>query len=99
MGIPILRWISTSQKVSSNNDKICFMGKSVSKAADYLNNTIAPGLLSKKLIIVEQESIDKLMIEMDGTENKSKFGVNIILGVSLAFCQVRAPLPSHCRLS
>uniref|UniRef100_A0A8I5YC61 phosphopyruvate hydratase n=1 Tax=Rattus norvegicus TaxID=10116 RepID=A0A8I5YC61_RAT len=45
---------------------------------------------SKKLNVVEQEKIDQLMIEMDGTENKSKFGANAILGVSLAVCKAGA---------
>ncbi|ELW50698.1 Alpha-enolase [Tupaia chinensis] len=44
----------------------------------------------KKLNVVEQEKIDKLMIEMDGMENKSKFGVNAILRVSLAVCKAGA---------
>ncbi|XP_023601670.1 alpha-enolase isoform X4 [Myotis lucifugus] len=44
----------------------------------------------RKLNVVEQEKIDKLMIEMDGTENKSKFGANAILGVSLAVCKAGA---------
>ncbi|XP_032491717.1 alpha-enolase isoform X4 [Phocoena sinus] len=43
-----------------------------------------------KLNVVEQQQIDKLMIEMDGTENKSKFGANAILGVSLAVCKAGA---------
>uniref|UniRef100_A0A2I3HMX3 phosphopyruvate hydratase n=1 Tax=Nomascus leucogenys TaxID=61853 RepID=A0A2I3HMX3_NOMLE len=46
--------------------------------------------VSKKLSITEQEKIDKLMIEMDGTENKSKFGANAILGMSLAACKASA---------
>uniref|UniRef100_A0A8C2LLG3 Enolase n=1 Tax=Cricetulus griseus TaxID=10029 RepID=A0A8C2LLG3_CRIGR len=45
---------------------------------------------TSKLNIVEPEKIDKLMIEMDGTENKSKFGANAILGVSLAVCKAGA---------
>ncbi|CAK7300934.1 ENO1 [Vulpes lagopus] len=55
-----------------DNDKIHYMGKGVSKAVEHINKTIAPALISKKVNIVEQEKIDKLMIEMDGTENKSK---------------------------
>nr|XP_006986965.3 bifunctional enolase 2/transcriptional activator-like [Peromyscus maniculatus bairdii] len=66
------------------------MGKGVSKAVEHINKTIAPALVSKKLSVVEQEKIDKLMIEMDGTENKSKFGANAILGVSLAVCKAGA---------
>uniref|UniRef100_A0A5F9CNK2 Enolase n=20 Tax=Amniota TaxID=32524 RepID=A0A5F9CNK2_RABIT len=66
-----------------DNDKTRYMGKGVSKAVEHINKTIAPALVSKKLNVVEQEKIDKLMIEMDGTENKSKFGANAILGVPL----------------
>ncbi|CAD7674850.1 unnamed protein product [Nyctereutes procyonoides] len=64
-----------------DNDKTRYMGKGVSKAVEHINKTIAPALISKKVNVVEQEKIDKLMIEMDGTENKSKFGANAILGV------------------
>ncbi|XP_065532287.1 gamma-enolase isoform X1 [Lathamus discolor] len=42
------------------------------------------------LSVVDQEKIDNLMLEMDGTENKSKFGANAILGVSLAVCKAGA---------
>uniref|UniRef100_A0A8C2RJK4 phosphopyruvate hydratase n=1 Tax=Capra hircus TaxID=9925 RepID=A0A8C2RJK4_CAPHI len=73
-----------------DNDKTRYMGKGVSKAVEHINKTIAPALVSKKLNVVEQEKIDKLMIEMDGTENKSKFGANAILGVSLAVCKAGA---------
>uniref|UniRef100_A0A8C9IHK2 phosphopyruvate hydratase n=1 Tax=Piliocolobus tephrosceles TaxID=591936 RepID=A0A8C9IHK2_9PRIM len=50
----------------------------VSKAVEHINKTIAPALVSKKLNVTEQEKIDKLMIEMDGTENKSKFGLELL---------------------
>ncbi|XP_049975801.1 alpha-enolase-like [Alexandromys fortis] len=73
-----------------DNDKTRYLGKGVSKAVEHINKTIAPALVSKKLNVVEQEKIDKLMIEMDGTENKSKFGANAILGVSLAVCKAGA---------
>nr|AAD33073.1 alpha enolase [Bos taurus] len=73
-----------------DNDKTRYMGKGVSKAVEHINKTIAPALVSKKSNVVEQEKIDKLMIEMDGTEKKSKFGANAILGVSLAVCKAGA---------
>ena len=63
------------------------MGKGVSQAAEHINNTTAPALVSKKVSAVEQEKIDQLMIEMDRTENKSKLGANGLLGVSLAVCK------------
>ncbi|NRL14293.1 enolase, partial [Salmonella enterica subsp. enterica serovar Typhi] len=51
---------------------------------------IAPALVNKNVNVVEQEKIDKLMLDMDGSENKSKFGANAILGVSLAVCKAGA---------
>uniref|UniRef100_A0A8C8U624 phosphopyruvate hydratase n=1 Tax=Peromyscus maniculatus bairdii TaxID=230844 RepID=A0A8C8U624_PERMB len=73
-----------------DNDKTRYMEKGVSKAVGHINKTIALALVSKKLSVVEQEKINKLMIEMDGTENKSRFGANAILGVSLAVCKAGA---------
>ncbi|XP_010770153.1 alpha-enolase-like [Notothenia coriiceps] len=46
--------------------------------------------LSQGINVLEQEKLDNMMIEMDGTENKSKFGANAILGVSLALCKAGA---------
>uniref|UniRef100_A0A2K6L6Q9 phosphopyruvate hydratase n=1 Tax=Rhinopithecus bieti TaxID=61621 RepID=A0A2K6L6Q9_RHIBE len=59
-----------------DNDKTRYMGKGVSKAVEHINKTIAPALVSKKLNVTEQEKIDKLMIEMDGTENKGSHAGN-----------------------
>ncbi|XP_076421793.1 alpha-enolase isoform X2 [Peromyscus maniculatus bairdii] len=73
-----------------DNDKTRYMGKGVSRPVKYVNEFLAPALCTQKLSVVEQEKIDKLMIEMDGTENKSKFGANAILGVSLAVCKAGA---------
>uniref|UniRef100_A0A6I8RE96 phosphopyruvate hydratase n=1 Tax=Xenopus tropicalis TaxID=8364 RepID=A0A6I8RE96_XENTR len=73
-----------------DNDKTRYMGKGVANAVEHINKTIAPALIGKNLSVVEQEKIDNLMIEMDGTENKSKFGANALLGVSLAVCKAGA---------
>ncbi|KAJ7316408.1 hypothetical protein JRQ81_002570, partial [Phrynocephalus forsythii] len=73
-----------------DNDKSRFLGKGVLQAVDHINSTIAPALVNSGLSVVEQEKIDTLMLEMDGTENKSKFGANGILGVSLAVCKAAA---------
>ncbi|MCI4394169.1 hypothetical protein PGIGA_G00165750 [Pangasianodon gigas] len=73
-----------------DGDKTRFLGKGVTKAVDHVNKDIAPKLLEKKLSVVDQEKIDKLMLELDATENKSKFGANAILGVSLAVCKAGA---------
>nr|XP_032632687.1 beta-enolase-like [Chelonoidis abingdonii] len=73
-----------------DGDKSRYLGKGVLKAVEHINKIIGPALLEKKLSVVEQEKIDKLMIDLDGTENKSKFGANAILGVSLAVCKAGA---------
>ncbi|KAM9298928.1 alpha-enolase isoform 2-T3 [Gastrophryne carolinensis] len=73
-----------------DNDKTSYLGKGVKRAVKYVNEFLAPALTTQKLSVVEQERIDKLMLEMDGTENKSKFGANAILGVSLAVCKAGA---------
>ena len=65
-----------------DGDKSRYMGKSVQKAVDNVNNIIAPELIGEKAS--HQKEIDTFMIDMDGTENKSKLGANAILGVSLA---------------
>lgn len=65
-----------------------FMGKGVTKAVDNVNNIIAAELVG--MSVFEQELIDKTMIELDGTENKSKLGANAILGVSLAAAHAAA---------
>ncbi|XP_016126605.1 alpha-enolase-like [Sinocyclocheilus grahami] len=70
-----------------DNDKSRYLGKGVSKAVEHVNQTIAPALISQGIPAVEQEKIDQFMLELDGTDNKSKFGANAILGVSLAVCK------------
>uniref|UniRef100_A0A8D0HGM6 phosphopyruvate hydratase n=1 Tax=Sphenodon punctatus TaxID=8508 RepID=A0A8D0HGM6_SPHPU len=54
-----------------DNDTSRFLGKGVLQAVDHINSTIAPALLSSGLSVMDQEKIDSLMLEMDGTENKS----------------------------
>ena len=65
-----------------DGDKNLYGGKSVLKAVNNINNIIAPELIGEKAS--HQKEIDTFMIDMDGTENKSKLGANAILGVSLA---------------
>ncbi|MCB0459021.1 MAG: phosphopyruvate hydratase [Flavobacteriaceae bacterium] len=65
-----------------------YMGKGVLKAVDNVNSKIAEELLG--ISVFEQELIDKIMIELDGTPNKSKLGANAILGVSLAVAKAAA---------
>ncbi|XP_041062617.1 enolase 1a, (alpha) isoform X1 [Carcharodon carcharias] len=73
-----------------DGDKTRFLGKGVSRAVKYVNQFLGPALCSQHVNVIEQEKIDKLMLAMDGTENKSKFGANAILGVSLAVCKAGA---------
>ena len=65
-----------------------FMGKGVSKAVENVNTIIAEELLG--VSVFEQNMIDQLMIDLDGTPNKSKLGANAILGVSLATAKAAA---------
>ena len=65
-----------------------YMGKAVSQALKNVNETLAKAL--KGMSVFEQESIDKTMIDLDGTPNKSKLGANAILGVSLAVAKAAA---------
>ncbi|HKX85960.1 MAG TPA: phosphopyruvate hydratase [Flavobacterium sp.] len=65
-----------------------FMGKGVLKAVENVNTTIAEALLGTS--VFEQNLIDKIMIDLDGTPNKSKLGANAILGVSLAVAKAAA---------
>ena len=65
-----------------------YMGKGVRKAVNNINSIISDAL--NGLHVEEQSEIDNLMIELDGTENKSKLGANAILGVSLAVAHASA---------
>lgn len=81
-----------------DGDKSRFLGKGVTEAVAAVNGPIAEALKNKEAI--DQTEIDKTMIELDGTENKSKFGANAILAVSLAAAKAAAaskgmPLYAH----
>ncbi|MFT5848399.1 MAG: enolase [Psychroserpens sp.] len=65
-----------------------YMGKGVSKAIGNVNTAIAQELLGES--VFDQNRIDQLMIDLDGTPNKSKLGANAILGVSLAVAKAAA---------
>ena len=67
-----------------------YLGKSVNKAVENINSIISKELHGKDCN--NQEEIDKLLIELDGTNNKSKIGANAILGVSLACAHLSANL-------
>lgn len=65
-----------------------YLGKGVLKAVENVNDVIAPELIGYS--VFEQNLIDQLMIDLDGTENKAKLGANAILGVSLAVAKAAA---------
>jgi len=71
-----------------DDDKKKYVGKSVYKAVANVNTKIAPELIG--LDPRDQEAIDSLMIELDGTPNKAKLGANAILGVSMAVAKAAA---------
>jgi enolase len=73
-----------------DGDKGRLMGKGVLKAVSNVNNIIAKKIIAAKLSVLDQTKIDKLMIEVDGTPNKSKLGANAMLSVSLAACRCAA---------
>ncbi len=71
-----------------DNDKSRYLGKGVKKAVDNVNKIIAPRLKGENAL--KQNKLDKLLIELDGTDNKEKLGANAILGVSLAIAKLSA---------
>src|SRR5579875_2222589 len=73
-----------------DGDKERYLGKGVLKAVNNVNEIIAPMLIGEGYSVLDQVSIDKAMIELDGTENKGKLGANAILGVSLAVAHAAA---------
>lgn len=71
-----------------DGNKKKFMGKGVLKAVDNVNNKIAAELVG--FSVYEQNLLDKIMLELDGTANKGKLGANAILGTSLAIAKAGA---------
>ncbi|OQX93153.1 MAG: phosphopyruvate hydratase [Tenericutes bacterium 4572_104] len=71
-----------------DGDKSRFLGKGVTKAVKNVNEVIAPNLIGYDVTF--QTAIDKIMIDLDGTPNKSKLGANAILGVSMACAKAAA---------
>jgi len=71
-----------------DGDKDRYLGKGCQKAVDNVNEQIAPVIIGMDAI--DQVGIDNLMIELDGTETKSKLGANAMLGVSLAAAHAAA---------
>ncbi len=71
-----------------DGDKERYLGKGVTKACQYVHEEISAALLG--VDVMDQPYIDEVMILADGTDNKSKFGANAILGVSLACAKAAA---------
>ncbi|MCL4641786.1 MULTISPECIES: phosphopyruvate hydratase [Olivibacter] len=71
-----------------DGDKSRYLGKGVLKAVENVNTKIAEAL--RGIDVFEQNAIDKIMIELDGSENKGNLGANAILGVSLAVAKAAA---------
>ena len=84
-----------------DNEKSAWHGKGVLKAVENVNKIIAPALVGRPDVDErEQETIDRFLLDLDGTPNKSKLGANAILGVSIAICKAGAakknlPLYKH----
>lgn len=81
-----------------DGDKSRYLGKGVTKAVAAVNEDIQQALLGKDAL--DQATIDQIMIDLDGTENKEKLGANAILAVSLATAKAAAeekgvPLYAH----
>ena len=71
-----------------DNEKDMYLGKGVMQAVEHVNNQIAEAL--EGVEVCAQNEIDAMMIEMDGTPNKSRLGANAILAVSLACARAAA---------
>jgi len=71
-----------------DGDKKRYLGKGVSKAVEHVNGEIAQALMGRDPI--DQIEIDRTLIELDGTKNKSRLGANAILGASLAVAKAAA---------
>ena len=76
------------EAVELRDGGIKYMGKAVGKAIENVNNLISQEIIGSS--VFDQEQLDKIMIDLDGTPNKSKLGANAILGVSLAIAKAAA---------
>ena len=71
-----------------DRDKTRYQGLGVLTAVSHVNNVLSPAILG--MDVCEQAAIDRALIELDGTKDKSKYGANAILGVSLAVAHTAA---------
>ena len=89
-GVMVPSGASTGAKeaLELRDGETAFMGKGVQKAVDNINKVISPTLIGENPL--DQKKIDEHLINLDGTEDKSNFGANAVLAVSLAICRVAA---------
>ena len=83
-----------------DGDKTKWGGKGVLQAVKNVNEVIAPAIIKENIDVKDQSKVDKFLIDLDGTPNKTKLGANAILGVSLAIAKAGAaekavPLYAH----
>ncbi|KAK4128562.1 enolase [Parathielavia appendiculata] len=83
-----------------DGDKTKWAGKGVLQAVKNVNEVIAPAIIKANIDVKDQTKVDKFLIDLDGTPNKTKLGANAILGVSLAIAKAGAaekgvPLYAH----
>ncbi|KAI1300695.1 phosphopyruvate hydratase [Mortierella claussenii] len=83
-----------------DGDKNAYVGKGVLKAVENVNKVLGPELIKANIDVKDQAAVDQHLIQVDGTDNKSKYGANAILGVSLAVLKAgaaakRVPLYRH----
>ncbi len=71
-----------------DQDKSRYLGKGVLKASKHVLGPLRELLIGKS--VLDQSALDQVMIQLDGTENKSRFGANSILGLSLAIARAGA---------
>jgi enolase len=72
-----------------DGDKSRYLGKGVKKAVQFINTVLRDAVMDKEVLLPTAE-LDKILIDLDGTANKSKYGANSILGVSLAIAKAAA---------
>ncbi|CDO56943.1 hypothetical protein DV495_002183 [Geotrichum candidum] len=83
-----------------DKDKSKWGGKGVLTAVSNVNDILGPALIKANIDVADQAAVDKFLLEQDGTDNKSKYGANAILGISLAAAKAGAaekgvPLYQH----
>ncbi|WBW72470.1 enolase [Schizosaccharomyces osmophilus] len=83
-----------------DGDKQKWGGKGVLKAVENVNKVLGPALVKSGIDITDQGKVDKFMIDLDGTEDKSKLGANSIVGISMAVARaasayLKIPLYKH----